>query len=238
MKQVVELRNLISSSGADENDLNNFDKFLSLRGAGVYLLVFESLLEFLDRDKINYKEFSNVIRYDKNLRDILYKYLATFEEDLREQVYSQLEYSGKNIIHKVTKNNIKKFYRTNEHGFNFYKYANLDLGSLITLIKHYKLNIKCIDNHLEIHLRNINNLRNKVMHHNFLLINATKPLNKLSIESNLKLIEKKIMSLYALLPKDWRMGFLKEINNANYYNLKNGEMTINSKYIKLDFLVG
>ena len=66
----------------NEKEKQEFKKYLSLKGKYLYKQVYDILLE-KNKGTVSYQELSSLIRYDKNLRDTLYIYLATCEEYLR-----------------------------------------------------------------------------------------------------------------------------------------------------------
>ncbi len=75
---------------ADELERVKFDKYVKIRGKFVFKQIYDYLLNF-DKEKVEYTDISSCIRYDKNMRDTLYIYLATFEEYLRTQLFDRYE---------------------------------------------------------------------------------------------------------------------------------------------------
>ena len=67
-----------------------FEKYLRIRSKFLFKQIYDYLL-LENAEKVNYSELGTCIRYDKNLRDKLYIYLATFEEYLRAQMYEKYE---------------------------------------------------------------------------------------------------------------------------------------------------
>ena len=61
----------------------DFEKYKKLKGIYLHKQVYDILLEANGGESVTYYELSSIIRYDKNLRDTLYIYLATAEEYLR-----------------------------------------------------------------------------------------------------------------------------------------------------------
>ena len=61
----------------------DFEKYKKLKGIYLHKQVYDILLEANGGENVTYCELSSIIRYDKNLRDTLYIYLATVEEQLR-----------------------------------------------------------------------------------------------------------------------------------------------------------
>ena len=67
---------------ASPREKEDFEKYKKLKGVYLHKQVYDILLE-ANGGKVTYHELSSIIRYDKNLRDTLYIYLATAEEYLR-----------------------------------------------------------------------------------------------------------------------------------------------------------
>lgn len=67
-----------------------FEKYLKIKGEFLYKQIYDILLSF-DISTVKYSDMKSVIKYDKNLRDILYVYLATFEEGLRAEIFRRYD---------------------------------------------------------------------------------------------------------------------------------------------------
>ena len=92
---------------SDELERAKFEKYLKIRGKFVIKQIYDYLLNF-DKEKVNYKDLSTCIRYDKNMRDTLYIYLATFEEYLRAQLFDKYEIKEGYTVNRKERNYIKK----------------------------------------------------------------------------------------------------------------------------------
>ena len=68
---------------ASTKEKEDFEKYKKLKGVYLHKQVYDILLEANGGENVTYQELSSIIRYDKNLRDTLYIYLATAEEYLR-----------------------------------------------------------------------------------------------------------------------------------------------------------
>ena len=75
---------------SSDEDKINFDKYIAIRGKYVFQQVYKFVCN-ITNDECTYLYLSSCIRYDKTLRDTLYKYLATFEEYLRAQIFNKYE---------------------------------------------------------------------------------------------------------------------------------------------------
>ena len=67
---------------ANDVEKETFKKYLPLKGKFLHKQIYDILKE-ANGGQVTYYELSSVLRYDKNLRDTLYIYLATAEEYLK-----------------------------------------------------------------------------------------------------------------------------------------------------------
>lgn len=74
----------ISIIGQNQKD---FEKYINIKGKFLFKQVYDFLLSIPGNTNATYYQVSSCIRYDKNLRDKLYIYLATFEEFLRAKIF-------------------------------------------------------------------------------------------------------------------------------------------------------
>lgn len=84
-----------------ESEQKDFEKYAKIKGVYLHKQVYAVLLSY-NSEQVSYSELSSVIRYDKNLRDKLYIYLATFEKSLRAELFSKYDVV---IIRNKTVNN-------------------------------------------------------------------------------------------------------------------------------------
>lgn len=186
------------------------NKYLQLKGLYLHLQIYNILLDLKNGEAVTYYELSSIIRYDKNLRDKLYIYLATFEEKLRADLCSLYDV-GSIAIYKKSPKLLKDLIpKSNNEISNLYYGLELDLGNLLDIYKDKKI---CDDHTLKLY-DNVRQLRNKVMHHNVLLFGYAK--TKEEAVANIKDLTEKMQDFYIALPVDFRSGFEKDINNLNY----------------------
>lgn len=202
-----------------ESEQKDFEKYAKIKGIYLHKQVYDVLLSY-NSEQVSYSELSSVIRYDKNLRDKLYIYLATFEESLRAELFSKYDVENRNAVYqfKTGLDELKKVIKrkTNIEFSNLYYCYQLELGRTIELFEHLKI---CDENTID-ELRQIKGLRNSVMHHNVLLLG--KATNKEEAEENLNTLRKQIALLSKYLPHDYQSGFQRDINNLNL-NSKTGK---------------
>ena len=194
----------------DKEECCQFEKYVKIRGKFVLKQIYDFLLSF-DKEKVKYSDLSTCIRYDKNLRDNLYIYLATFEEYLRSQIFDKYEIKKGYTVNKKEKNHIEKMARnifesTGKEYSDLYEMFSLDLGGTISLVKELKM---FSDEKIE-ELENIRVLRNRVMHHNLIVLGKGKSL--VDVEKNKEKMKSGIIALAANLPEGYRQNFIKTIN--------------------------
>lgn len=117
---------LTFSSGKDKIE---FDKYITIRGKYLFQQVYEYICN-ITNDECKYSDLSSCIRYDKTLRDTLYKYLATFEEYLRAQIFDRYEIKREFRLSRKEKDYIKRWQgkytsRKTKRVLNFIKNSNL-----------------------------------------------------------------------------------------------------------------
>lgn len=196
---------LIFSNNADE-----FNKYKELKGEYLHKQIYDLLLELNDNHSVNYNDLSSIIRYDKTLRDTLYKYLATFEEWLKALIFKKYDVEDINKIYKNKKDveiliqNV--IVNNNNISSNLYYCFELELGPIIRFVEKEKMFDKEIIEKFNI----IRKLRNKVMHHNLLICGKSKNIGEFN--HNKKLLKKEINLLSEVLPEKYQIGFKNTIN--------------------------
>lgn len=209
-----------------------FRDYLRTRGIYLYKQVYDALVKWSpDLNKIKYKQFSNQIRYDKGIRDKLYIYLAAAEEHLRNIIFENLEIDD--LPENMTKVNLNiellRFrietdaqLKSNLYYFSYAR--NFNFGLIEKIYAKFGLAKLCGLQQSDIkEARKL--LRNKVMHHNMLLLSCYT--ERQDIEKEIANIEVGIEALYRLLPtNELREGVEKSgcicggltqaINRSNY----------------------
>lgn len=160
------MKRMIFSSTTEEKHCS---KYLDLKGVAYHVV----LINFigLDEDgKIKYKTISDLYKYDKRLRNRLYKFISAFEEQIRAFIANSFNHGlstlklGENII-----NNLK-------NGSNIaFELEDLDFGQLIQIVEKFtekdlKRMFPKSDGYVIKNLRAIKELRNVISHHRLLLL--------------------------------------------------------------------
>ncbi len=213
-------------------------KYMEMRGFYLYKQVYDALVNWVSKDaKITYQQFSNFIRYDKGIRDKLYIYLAAAEEYLRNIIFNELEIDDVSNDTTKVKLEISNLRERDERDIKsisnlyYYSYArNFDFGLIEQIFNKFHLAKKYGLQQSDIkEVRKL--LRNKVMHHNMLLLSCFTEKEK--IEKEVIEIESAIESLYRILPtEELRNGSIKDgyisgglTQAINRSNFSDGDIT-------------
>lgn len=214
---MFKLNNLKFDNDQEKEEIK---KFLNLKGEYLHKQIYDILFEWNDSVEVKYSELSSVIKYDKGLRDTLYKYLSLLEENLRADLCRKYDIDDKYINEKFKLWKDHLIEKSNTEKSNLYFRLDIEFGHLIELIE--KVNL--YDNSRIAKIKKAKDLRNKVMHHNLLMLGMSK--NKTESLARIKLINDWIEILYDLLPIDYKRGFESSINGLNY------DQEGNAKYLK------
>jgi|GEM_PF-3570042 len=223
-----------------EDDVTTFNKFLRIRGIGVYFDTINSLRLYVDDSKkVNFNDFMGFIRYDKNLRDVLYKMLGSYEEKIKNILYSNFDLVGNKFLSRVTGKDIKRIRhidKSDSYGWNLMRKSKLDLGSINYIFKHYDFMFESNSDDFFSDLDNVRELRNIVMHHKMLLIDQeSDDYDQTLISVRISKITRYIKSLSNLLDEGYAKGLITAVNKARWDN-KN--QCLKSKFIYIEHLEG
>ena len=189
----------------------DFEKYKKLKGIYLHKQVYDILLEANGGENVTYYELSSIIRYDKNLRDTLYIYLATAEEYLRALLCEKYDVAEdcKQFERHCSPYLMEALHDKNdETSSNLYSKLEPDFSALmdvcigkgiITISKAEKQQIK--------------DLRNSTMHHSLLILGKATTLSALT--SHFEALENRIHALLKILPEEYQAGFIKSIEKIN-----------------------
>ena len=194
----------------EEQEKQEFKKYLSLKGEYLYKQVYDILLE-KNKGTVSYQELSSFVRYDKNLRDTLYIYLATCEEYLRALLLKHYDVVSDCPKFNQHRSNslMQELKEKNEFSqSNLYFKLNVDFSILLQICKEKRLiDITSLD------IDAIKALRNHTMHHSMLLFGQAHNLKE--TYDNFDALEKQLNTLLSLLPKEYQNGFIASIKKLN-----------------------
>ena len=182
--------------GLNDKDRENYNKYSKIRGIQSYKIVFECLKQF-DYD-ISYSDVNSLVIYDKAIKDVLYKYLGTLEEFIKNYIFMHFDFNNmdevinKNYLYFKDLPKLKKVNNEKSEITELYKRYSLSFGDMISLLKEYDKEAFKIKS-----LEKVRDLRNDVMHHLPLLFSANFDLKG-------KDASKLIQKLIDLLPSNYR----------------------------------
>jgi hypothetical protein len=207
----------------DEEE-NTFNKYLESKGIFLHLHVYRIILQY--EAKVLYSKLANYIMYDKGLRNVYYKYLSAVEEYYRAKLINNYDISRKLRNLKTETVNVDELIPTSHADSNLYMFTfskNFTFSKLIDLLDG--TNILETDEKRD--LQKIKDFRNKVMHHNLLIIAVHE--NKEMVEKEINEIENVSKLIYAYLPDEMKEPFEYNINKCNH-------ITKNNKIPNLEYM--
>ena len=190
----------------------DFEKYKKLKGIYLHKQVYDILLEANGGETVTYAELSSIIRYDKNLRDTLYIYLATVEEQLRVLLLDNFDLKPNTPKFKQRPSTQtlcdalvpKQYLESSELYFklkaDFKVLMETCVAKKVVLISHDVMSL-------------VKELRNDVMHHHLLIFGGAHNLKE--AKDNFAAFERKIEALITLLPIEYARGFQNDITKLN-----------------------
>lgn len=155
---------------AKGKETEEFKKYRQLKGTYLHLQVYNLLLEKNGANGVTYRELSSHIRYDKNLRDLLYIYFATLEEWLRAKLLENYDietppsnaddYEG----HCYNKLSPAIRPKQNKEESLLFIYLRPDFSVLMQICDE-----KGVTNFTKNTRDKLKDLRNKIMHHSLIM---------------------------------------------------------------------
>lgn len=214
----MEFKEFIEKLNNDNK--RTFEKYSKIRGVQQYRIIFETLNEV--DSNVKFSDVNSFIILDKAIKDVLFKYLGTLEEYIRNDILLRFDFDPdvelKKTEYHYFKGLPKCVIKNNpvDEITNFYKMFALNFGDLVSFVKEYDSHNYDTDK-----LDTIITLRNRVMHHSPLLFDF-------NFESTVKKTLKGIDALVDMLPTDYKDGCL---NNLKVLNKKTKD-NIASAYYK------
>ena len=201
----------------DEEDKVRAEKYLTSKGVEKHIILKEKLFNWIEGDKIEYSLIASTYRYDKRLRNILFKYISYLEEFYRSVILDEYRYKVKKIqwIRDI-KERLEEF-----NGDLNDALEHIDFSSLLIQARMLPQRVKnkCLlpkTKNIKENSIALKELRNAVMHNKFLLLYRGYETcyidgvddNK---SSNLKA---NILNLISFLPESVAEGCVRDINAA------------------------
>ena len=154
---------------SDEEEKQHCSKYLDLKGVAYHVLLI-NLIGLNEDGKIRYKLISDVYKYDKKIRNRLYKFLSAFEEQIRAFIANSFNHGLSTLqLGDSINRNLK-------NGSNIaFELEDLDFGQLLQIVEKFtKKDLKRMfpksDEHVIDNLKAVKELRNAISHHRILLL--------------------------------------------------------------------
>ena len=158
----MEFKEFIEKLNSD--DKSTFEKYSKIRGVQQYRIIFEALSKVVSN--VKFTDVNSFVILDKAIKDVLFKYLGTLEEYIRNDILLRFDFDSEAELKKSEyhyfKGLPKCIRKTNpaDEITEFYKKFALNSGDLVSFIKDY-----ASQNYDTSKLDIIINLRNSVMYH-------------------------------------------------------------------------
>lgn len=199
-----------------DEDKDRAAKALRSKGVEKHILIKEKLLAWSEHDEIEYAKIASTYRYDKRIRNVLFKYISYLEEFYRAIILdAYVQDLNQEFWNKYLQANLKK-YKNNLND----ALEHLDFSSLLTQCQSLPEKVKacCLfpQKHQKSNLFALKELRNAVMHNKFLLlyrgygkcyVNGVDNGRSANLKAN-------ILNLIQLLPLEVGAKCLKDINSC------------------------
>lgn len=191
----------------NNDDKSTFEKYSKIRGVQQYKIIFEALSKV--DSNVKFADVNSFVILDKAIKDVLFKYLGTLEEYIRNDILLRFDFDPEAELKKPEyhyfKGLPKCIRKTNpvDEITNFYKKFALNFGDLVSFIKDYDSQTYDTSK-----LDLIINLRNSVMHHSPLLFDY-------NFESTVEKTLKGIGALVEMLPSDYKDGCITNLKVPN-----------------------
>lgn len=201
----MEFKEFIEKLNSD--DKSTFEKYSKIRGVQQYRIIFEALSKV--DSNVNFADVNSSVILDKAIKDILFKFLGTLEEYIRNDILLRFDFDPEAELKKSEyhyfKGLPKCIRKTNpaDEITDFYKKFALNFGDLVSFIKDYDSQTYDTSK-----LDLIINLRNSVMHHSLLLFDY-------NFESTVEETLKGIGALVEMLPSDYKDRCIKKLKMPN-----------------------
>jgi hypothetical protein len=202
---VSELENYIDITSKE--DRAQLEIWVRRKGYFLYKQAAQILLE-VKGSKPDYMEAASLIRYDKSIRDLLFVFLATYEEYVKKELCDNYDIKSDELFlkKKIEDNLLVQADPRRSKLFFEMSRKHIDLCDLLKLAKKAKL---CIDYDKA---ESVRKLRNRTMHHSMLCLGGAE--TKDEALANLKETKREIEALWYLLPDQiYKDELEKGINN-------------------------
>lgn len=207
----------------EDNDRERAEKYLKAKGLFFHMQIKTKLLAWTEGEKVKYSQIASYYRYDKRIRNVLYKYIAYLEEYYRAAILdAYFDNIGQNFWIAEIKEKIDKETPLNT--------ILEDLG-FATLIKQMKLMPNEIKQRCDFlgrkRLREntyaLKEFRNAIMHNKFLLMYRGFEKCYFGKGKEGSTLRDNIINLISFLPKEVGEKLKEDINGCKKNRNREGE---------------
>lgn len=195
-----------------EDDIPRAAKQLISKGIEKHILIKNYLLSWRKNTQIRYSEIATTYRYDKRMRNVLFKYISYIEEHFRAVILDNLA----NDVVKDPIPNLKHLLGKNSNDLNI-ALEDLLFSDLLKQVQRFPENIRekfyPINSHEWVNINALINLRNAVMHNKFIMLyrGFKECFMKENKSATLKV---NILNLTNFLPNEVSINLINEINEC------------------------
>lgn len=196
----------------NEEDKKNYLQYSPIRGVQTYKIIYNELMKM--NPYVTYGDVNAFVKYDKAIKDVLYKYIGTLEDLIRKHIFKNFDLKKDVEYHEYyekcsdLKDIIVRIDNKNDDVTKLYSSWSLMMKETIKFLRKYDKNSFDLNK-----LEQVRKLRNKVMHHSTLVFDCHG-------NSKCKTTYYEISCLHDVLPENYS-GISKEINDKTNITRKN-----------------
>lgn len=191
----------------NQDEKDDFEKYRCLKGDDLYYQIYRILLE--KSAEVRYVQIRAYIRYDKNLRDKLYIYLATLEEYCKAQLLRFFDVRNTEKYEQHCYKQLKENLVEKESDISLLYYGfEPDFSDLMRICDE-----KGVCKITASERKTIKDLRNKTMHHSLIMFGTAK--TGIELLDHFTTLEKRLNAFVAALPQEYKQGFLSDVEKLN-----------------------
>lgn len=200
----------------DDVDRDNMVKSLKSKGVEKHIQIKEKLLSWQDSDCIEYAKIASTYRYDKRIRNTLFKYISYLEEYYRSVILDNYISNVNQSFWNKTLSNLIQKHRGNLND----SLERLEFSVLLDQCRKLPDTVKLLcnlpTNHLNKNIHALVELRNAVMHNKFLLLyRGFEVCYVQGVDNNKSTsIKANILNLIQFLPTEVGLQCAKDINDC------------------------
>lgn len=219
----------------NEEQKENYEKYSKIRSKEIYYYISKFLCRYYKKTKVDYEMVNQWLRFDKDIKNVLYRFYAAFEEYFKSIILERLTFENNDFVLRNKEDKLKP----NDEIVKVFNLGYEKVFKRKNILSFFKdKNIPGFDLPFETkNLIEINKLRNEIMHLSFILLPIYENRFNLKVLNNhLKKINKQIINLRNNLPDPWKGYLLKELENCLFYEEKTTKRKI-SRNLDLELML-